>query len=74
MSFPVFRYMCNREIVNKPRTRSQDKYFTSCAFFCALSRIWTASDPEVRVRFPSLQEFLKSSGSGTGSTQPREDN
>jgi hypothetical protein len=26
------------------------------------------------VRFPALQDFLRSSGSGTGSTQPREDN
>jgi hypothetical protein len=29
--------------------------------------------PEIRVRFPALQDFL-SSGSGTGSTQPREYN
>jgi hypothetical protein len=27
-----------------------------------------------RVRFPALPDFLKSRGSGTGSTQPREDN
>jgi hypothetical protein len=27
-----------------------------------------------RVRFPSLPDFLNSSGSGMGSTQPREDN
>jgi hypothetical protein len=26
------------------------------------------TDPEVRVRFPALQDFLRSSGSGTGST------
>jgi hypothetical protein len=31
-----------------------------------------ATDPEVRVRFPELPDFLRSSGSGTGSTQPRE--
>jgi hypothetical protein len=31
-----------------------------------------ATDPEVRVRFPVLPDFLRSSGSGTGSTQPRE--
>jgi hypothetical protein len=30
--------------------------------------------PEVRVRFPTLPDFLRSSGSGTGSTQPREYN
>jgi hypothetical protein len=33
-----------------------------------------ATDPEVRVRFPALPHFLRSSGSGTGSTQPREYN
>jgi hypothetical protein len=33
-----------------------------------------AADPEVRVRFPALQDFLRSSVSGTGSTQPREYN
>jgi hypothetical protein len=31
-----------------------------------------ATDPEVRVVFPELPDFLRSSGSGTGSTQPRE--
>jgi hypothetical protein len=30
--------------------------------------------PEVRVRFPALPGCLRSSGSGTGSTQPREYN
>jgi hypothetical protein len=33
-----------------------------------------ATDPEVRVRFPALPDFLGSSGSGTGSTLPREYN
>jgi hypothetical protein len=33
-----------------------------------------ATDPEVRVRFPALPDFLRSSGSETGSTQPREYN
>jgi hypothetical protein len=32
------------------------------------------TDPEVRVRFPALPDFLRSSGSGTGFTQPREYN
>jgi hypothetical protein len=27
-----------------------------------------------QVRFPALQDFMRSNGSGTGSTQPREDN
>jgi hypothetical protein len=33
-----------------------------------------ATDPEVRFRFPALLDFLRSSGSGTGSTWPREYN
>jgi hypothetical protein len=33
-----------------------------------------ATDPEVRVRFPALPDFLRSSGSGTRTTQPREYN
>jgi hypothetical protein len=32
------------------------------------------TDPEVSVRFPALPDFLRSSGSGTGSTQPRKYN
>jgi hypothetical protein len=33
-----------------------------------------AAGPEVPVRFPALSHFLRSSGSGTGSTEPREYN
>jgi hypothetical protein len=33
-----------------------------------------ATDPEVQVRFPALTDFLRSSGSGTGYTQPCEHN
>jgi hypothetical protein len=33
-----------------------------------------ATDPEVRFRFPELPHFLRSTGSGTGSTQSREYN
>jgi hypothetical protein len=36
--------------------------------------VFPATDPEIRVRFPALPDFLRSSGSGTGSTQPREYN
>jgi hypothetical protein len=31
-----------------------------------------ATDPEIRVRSPVLADYLRSRGSGTGSTQPRE--
>jgi hypothetical protein len=49
--------------------------------FCELLRAasmvyWSeflAVDPDVRIRFPAVPDFL-SSGSGTGSTQPREYN
>jgi hypothetical protein len=33
-----------------------------------------ATDPEVRIRFPALLDFLRSSDSGTGSIQPRDYN
>jgi hypothetical protein len=33
-----------------------------------------ATDPVLWVRFPALPEFVRSSGSGTGSTLPREYN
>jgi hypothetical protein len=33
-----------------------------------------ATHPENRVRFPGLPHFLRSSGSGTGSTHPRDYN
>jgi hypothetical protein len=33
-----------------------------------------ATDPEAGIRFPALLDFLRSSGSGTGSTQSREYN
>jgi hypothetical protein len=36
------------------------------SFWLQIQRSW--------VRFPALPDFLRSSGSGTGSTQPREDN
>jgi hypothetical protein len=36
--------------------------------------LFLATDPETRVRFPALPDFLRSSGSGTGSTQPCEYN
>jgi hypothetical protein len=44
----------------------------------AVSVVWwsefLAADPEVQVRFQALQDFMRRSGSGTGSTQPREYN
>jgi hypothetical protein len=39
---------------------------------CGLEFLVT--DPEVRVRFPALSDFMRSSEPGTGSAQPREYN
>jgi hypothetical protein len=50
-----------------------NKYGDNCLLgYDAISE-FLATDPEARVRFPALPE-KKSSGSGTGSTQPREYN
>jgi hypothetical protein len=45
----------------------QDK---GCNFLCGL--VVRVSGYRSRVRFPTLPDFLRSSGSGTGCTQPRE--
>jgi hypothetical protein len=42
-----------------------------CIFELAHGNI---TDPEVRIRFPALPDFLRSSGPGTGSTEPRKYN
>ena len=41
-------------------------WFSGQSFWLQIQRSW--------VRFPALPDFLSSSGSGTGSTQPREVN
>jgi hypothetical protein len=43
----------------------------SAAFVVQWSKVLD-TDPENRVRFAALPDFLTSSGSGTGFTQPRE--
>jgi hypothetical protein len=49
-------------------------------FLCILNSVeytfieFLTTDPETRVRYPALPDFLRSRGSGTGSTQPREYN
>jgi hypothetical protein len=53
--------------------------FTLVIFFSKIASVvkWSeflATDPEVQVRFLALPYYQKSSGSGTGSTQPREYN
>jgi hypothetical protein len=41
---------------------------------CGLVVEFLATDPEARVQFPALADFLRSSGSGMGSTQLHEYN
>jgi hypothetical protein len=59
-----------------PRTSapSQSNPVTSLSHKLKNLLIFVAANPEVRVRFPALPDFLRSSVSGTGSTQPREYN
>jgi hypothetical protein len=52
-------------------------YFLYFMYMTASVVWWSevlAADPEVRVRLPALPDFVRSSRSGTGSTQPREYN
>jgi hypothetical protein len=44
-----------------------------CLFGLVVESSWLQIH-RYRVRFPALPDFLRSSGSGTGSTQSREDN
>jgi hypothetical protein len=48
--------------------------YTALSAFVVLWSEFLATDPEVRVRFSTLPDFLWSGMSGTGSTQPREYN
>jgi hypothetical protein len=64
LSLPTWR----RKLVRFPKRR---------VFYYLGLLLWSkfvVTDPEVRVRFSTLPHFLRSSGSGTGSTQPREYN
>jgi hypothetical protein len=68
----------NEELLRtKPRGFSFYSYVTLFPSLTASVVWWSeflATDPEVRVRSPALTNFRRSSGSGTGSTQPREYN
>jgi hypothetical protein len=74
-------------VVRVPGCRTE-MYCDSCEvgteFICYVEErrppLWSigqeflATDPEVRVRLPALPDYLRSSVSGAGSTQPRENN
>jgi hypothetical protein len=57
----------------KSSTNNFNIIFTKTDRLCGLVVRVLATDPEARVQFPALPE-KQSSGSGTGSTQPREYN
>jgi hypothetical protein len=69
---PLFAglYKCGLWVLNivewKMLNNFQVKYLNNFSFWLQIQRS--------RVRFPALPDFLRSMGSGTGSTQPREDN
>jgi hypothetical protein len=51
------------------------EFLFPCSILWSSGQKFLATDSEVRVRFPALSDFfLRSSGSGTGSTQPRDEN
>ena len=53
---------------------SLDKWIVMSAPLWSSGRSFWLQIQRSRVRFPTLSDFLSSSGSGTGSTQPREVN
>jgi hypothetical protein len=66
---------------DKARRKSKLMFQNLIVYFCAYfllvetyarPLLWSSGlDPEVRVRFPTLPDFLRSNGSGMGSTQSR---
>jgi hypothetical protein len=65
-------YFCDKSFESTRNTKANKKLENrNFLKFALLYPCWVlASDPEVRVRFPVLPDFLSSSRSGTGSTQP----
>ena len=59
---------------------SEPQQHNSSFLYCKWPALWSSGQSfwlqihRSRVRFPALPDFLSSSGSGTGSTQPREIN
>jgi hypothetical protein len=50
------------------------KYFECRTFLWSVGQSFWLQIQISRVRFPALPDFLRSRGSGTGSTQPLDDN
>jgi hypothetical protein len=70
--------------VHLPGSVSDPRHHIAVKFYCQVVNrrppLWSSGQSSwlqiqrSRVWFPALPDFLRSSGSGTGSTQPREDN
>jgi hypothetical protein len=59
------------KVEDKATVRNCEVIIYSCEAYIG-PPLWSLpTDPEVRVRFPALPDFLRSSCSGMGSTQPR---
>jgi hypothetical protein len=73
---PVKNYRCFGKIISPPSPWSNMKASKRqvCNRLCGLVESSWLQIQRSRVRYPELPNFLRSSGSGTGSTQPREDN
>jgi hypothetical protein len=57
-----------------PKNKSRMKAANKFMFLTVMFYQFLATDPEIRVRFLALPDFVRSSRSGTGSTQPHEYN
>jgi hypothetical protein len=74
--------VCAAVIILLPENQkalSKTKLGVNCLYFVASTPLWSSGQSfwlQIQrscVRFPALPDFLRSSGSGTGSNQPRED-
>jgi hypothetical protein len=69
---PVEPQNMSRRSTVRARDALNKKLYELCDRHCGL--VVRVPGYRVRLRFPALPDFLRSSGSGTGSTQPREYN
>ena len=65
--------MPDKNSPKKPSAGRRKRTFVFVALWSSGQSFWLQIQRS-RVRFPALPDFLSSSGSGTGSTQPREVN
>jgi hypothetical protein len=72
--------LCSKSVVNTEANTQSLGILNLHLFVYVGPPLWSSGQSSwleiqrSRVRFPALPDFLRNSGSGTGSTQPREDN